>query len=256
MFVTREPVLNLENNDIYQFYFDKYHGLVDEESFYLSGIGYIYQCIDAIVKDSGFNELCKIGNNYCTKCCGNQEAHVSLAEMYFFFENHRESLYNYIDIAIEHAQKNPKSCEDLFFIDNSCVVYNSRFFICRAYANFFRGEDYCPRHKMDVLTGKAVNDTVDCFYYFIDKLSEIDEKYYGSITPTLFFLQNYINLNFIFQKEDKIRFFGENNMDLSWQKTQKSLRYSVGLLGTAKYAQEYKECVRKNSEQLSKRDMF
>ena len=244
MFNTRNTP-DMQNNEIFKFYYDKYANQVDNETFYLSGINYVYQCLDQLIIDAGFNDLCITDNALCSECCNRQEAHVSMAEMRLFVENND---FNYwLEKAMKHAQQDASLCEDLFFIDGNCEVYLSRFFICRAYMNLFNGEPYCPRHDTQVLIGQAVDDIVDCLYGFIDKLSDIDEdKYYGYITPTYFFIREYILQNHL----DGNAFFKKHNLQDSWKTTYKQCRYAVGILGSVDYDHEYIESVKQVSFEL------
>jgi len=173
-----------------------------------------------------------------------------MAEMQFFLENHRDFMYNNFDNILEHAKLDPQKCHDLFF-NEGCTIYSDRFFICRAYMNLFNGEKYCPRHNSEILKGQAVDDIVDCFYYFIDKLTKIDSrKYKGSITPTYFFIQHKLRMDSLGDQENVKRFFQKNKLNTKWMATYKPYRYSIGLLGTADYSEEYIKCVQDTSGML------
>lgn len=244
---------DIKNNEIFSFYYDKYYSDdIDKEAFYLSGIQYVYKCLDAVVDDAGMNNLCVIENGLCSECCNRQEAHVSMAEMRLFVEANVDSWYNYIDIALQHAKHSPNDCSDMFFIDGKCSIYQNRFFICRAYMNLFNGEPYCPRHnKTDILVGPVITEIVDCFYYFIDQLSSLNKKYYyGSITPTYFFVLEYIK-NSVGSINEITEFFKDNSLDVNWIKTYKPIEYSIGTLGSVRYNKKYIEMVKETSEKLS-----
>jgi len=247
---------NIKNNEIYSFYEKKYRGQTDDdEIFYLSGINYVYNCLDKLFEDSGLKDKCNIDGKLCKLCCQKQEAHVSKAELEFLIQSHPDKIMGWIDLAMEHGKKDPNKCGDLFFVENQCRIYPKRFFICRAYMNLFNGESYCPRHDNDeILTGNVVNNITDTFYYFIDKLSEINkDKYFGQITPTLFFIQKSYKNNDHFSSLKQ--FVKSHSINKKWIKTSYKVNYSVGLLGTVEYSKEYRKNV-ENSGLISGKSLL
>jgi Fe-S-cluster containining protein len=233
---------DMKNNDVYSFYVDKYRDKTDDdEIFYLSGINYVYNCLDQLFDSAEMNDKCKKDGELCSLCCKKQEAHVSKVELEFLVQSYPDKIMGWIDLAMEHGKKDPDKCEDLFFVGNLCRIYPSRFFICRAYMNLFNGESYCPRHDKDeILQGKIVDDITDTFYHCIDRLSEIDEKkYFGQITPTLFFIKKSYENNSQFSKLKQ--FMTNYSINSKWIKTSYKVDYSVGLLGTPEYSEQYQK---------------
>jgi len=244
-FYTRDTP-DIKNNEIYQFYHNKYYDTVDTETFYLSGIGYIYRCLDSVIASAGLDNLCIMDGNLCSECCKKQEAHVSMAEMRYFIAQ-EGGFSEFLDKALSHAVLDYNTCLDVFFIDDVCSVYENRFLVCRAYANIFSGELYCPRHNGEILKGEAINDIVDSFYFFIDQLSKINEdKYYGYITPTYFFIREHL----LQIRQQPSEFFEENGLHISWAKTHVKQKYSIGILGTPNYSKEYQDNVKQLNKKL------